>query len=62
MPPEFTWRRSRYSGASNAACVEVSDGHPAGLPVRDSKSPDGPVVFFPSPAWSAFIADLKNSR
>ncbi|MFB4194693.1 DUF397 domain-containing protein [Streptomyces carpaticus] len=40
----------------------MSDGHPAGLPVRDSKSPHGPVVFFPAAAWSAFIADLKNTR
>lgn len=62
MPPECTWRKSSYSGGQNGACVEVADGHPAGLPVRDSKSPHGPVVFFPAAAWSAFMADLKNSR
>ncbi len=62
MSPEGTWRKSSYSGGTEGNCIEVSDGHPAGLPVRDSKSPDGPVVFFPSSAWSAFIADLKNSR
>lgn len=62
MPLENVWRKSSFCGHQDGACVEVADGHPAGLPVRDSKSPDGPVVFFPSPAWSAFIADLKNSR
>ncbi|MFF3289328.1 DUF397 domain-containing protein [Streptomyces sp. NPDC003023] len=55
-----TWRKSTYSGGSGGNCLEVADGHPDIIPVRDSKSPDGPHLAFPSAAWSAFVADLKR--
>ncbi|MFG3661240.1 DUF397 domain-containing protein [Streptomyces sp. NPDC047706] len=28
------------------------------VPVRDSKTPDGPVLFIPRSAWAAFTASL----
>ena len=54
------WRASSYSGPEGGSCLEVLDGHPAGVPVRDSKDPDGPAVIVPSPAWSAFVAAVRS--
>ncbi|MGW8398279.1 DUF397 domain-containing protein [Streptomyces lydicus] len=53
------WRKSSYSGPDNDSCLEVLDGHPVGVPVRDSKDPHGPALVFSSPAWRAFIASVK---
>ncbi|MFD5316079.1 DUF397 domain-containing protein [Streptomyces sp. NPDC127098] len=38
------WRRSSYSNQDGGNCVEVADGFPGVLPIRDSKRPDGPVL------------------
>ncbi|MHA7957065.1 DUF397 domain-containing protein [Streptomyces sp. L500] len=32
------------------------------VPVRDSKSPDGPVLTLPAAAWSAFLTGVKRRR
>ncbi|WP_031508003.1 DUF397 domain-containing protein [Streptomyces megasporus] len=56
----LTWRKSSYSGASNGDCVEVADGFPGAVPVRDSKNPDGPALVFPEHAWSAFVEETKG--
>ncbi|QUI31842.1 DUF397 domain-containing protein [Streptomyces alfalfae] len=56
------WRKSSYSGSEGGSCVEVQDGHPTGVPVRDSKTPNGPALLFPSPDWSAFVTALKAGR
>ncbi|MPY46538.1 DUF397 domain-containing protein, partial [Streptomyces phyllanthi] len=32
------WRKSSYSNTDAGSCLEVLDNHPAGIPVRDSKS------------------------
>ncbi|MEW2222883.1 DUF397 domain-containing protein [Streptomyces sp. NPDC006990] len=55
-----TWRKSSYSGASNGNCVEVSDGHSAVVPVRDSKIVDGPALVFGRAAWSSFVTGLQQ--
>jgi hypothetical protein len=54
------WRKSSYSDANAGSCLEVLDGHPAGVPVRDSKNPYGPAVIVPASAWSAFVTALKH--
>ncbi|CAM5600140.1 hypothetical protein GCM10010329_50070 [Streptomyces spiroverticillatus] len=56
------WRKSSYSGASNGDCVEVADGFSGVVPVRDSKSPAGPVLVFPAAAWGPFVADVAARR
>ncbi|NLU68917.1 DUF397 domain-containing protein [Streptomyces sp. HNM0574] len=56
------WRKSSYSGGSNGDCVEVSDAHPAGVPVRDSKAPQGPAVVFGAAAWHEFVSYTKAGR
>ncbi|GAA3031179.1 hypothetical protein GCM10020229_48290 [Kitasatospora albolonga] len=47
------WRKSSHSNGGGA-CVEVVDGLPGIVPVRDSKDPDGPALVFEAPAWQAF--------
>lgn len=54
-----SWRKSSYSHNNEGACLEVSDGHPAAVPVRDSKDPRGPALIFPGEGWSSFVTALK---
>ncbi|WP_151898291.1 DUF397 domain-containing protein [Streptomyces sp. C8S0] len=49
------WRKSSYSGPEGGSCVEVLDGYPSGVPVRDSKNPHGPSVVINVDAWKAFV-------
>ncbi|MBW1598036.1 DUF397 domain-containing protein [Streptomyces sp. JJ38] len=55
------WRKSSYSDANGGSCVEVLDGYPGGIPVRDSKVPQGPAVVVSPAAWAPFVAGLKAS-
>ncbi|MEV8322739.1 DUF397 domain-containing protein [Kitasatospora sp. NPDC056731] len=32
---------------------------PAGIPVRDSKDPDGSVLVFPASAWTSFLSSVQ---
>ncbi|MFC9326930.1 Scr1 family TA system antitoxin-like transcriptional regulator [Kitasatospora sp. NPDC057015] len=57
-----SWRKASYSDNNGGACVEVADGFPGLVPVRDSKDPDGPALVFPAEAWSSFVADVKSGR
>ncbi|MFF0044763.1 DUF397 domain-containing protein [Streptomyces sp. NPDC005498] len=56
-----TWHKSSYSDASGGNCLEVADGHPGVVPVRDSKVPEGPALVFRTAAWSPFVANLKRT-
>ncbi|MER5442511.1 DUF397 domain-containing protein [Streptomyces sp. NPDC002790] len=50
------WRKSAYSGGDGGeSCLEVADGVPGVVPVRDSKVSDGAVVVIGAAAWSAFV-------
>ncbi|MFF5545903.1 DUF397 domain-containing protein [Streptomyces olivaceoviridis] len=53
------WVKSSYSNAGGGDCVEVARNIPNLIPVRDSKSPHGPVLLLPPTAWTPFIAALK---
>ncbi|WP_344567849.1 DUF397 domain-containing protein [Streptomyces axinellae] len=53
------WRKSSYSGGNNGECLEVSDGHAIGVPVRDSKDPHGPALVFGVAAWASFVNALR---
>lgn len=55
-----TWRKSSYSNGEGAECVEVADGLPGIVPVRDSKSPSGPAIAFPAGAWETFVTGIKG--
>ncbi|OEU86016.1 hypothetical protein DB35_10765 [Streptomyces abyssalis] len=52
------WRRSSYSNGQGGECVEVADGYPGVVPVRDSKAPEGPALVVAAGAWQAFIDSL----
>ncbi|MCP3816884.1 DUF397 domain-containing protein [Streptomyces sp. A3M-1-3] len=56
------WRKSSYSNTQGGECVEVADGFPGVMPVRDSKNPEGPALMFPTDAWGTFINKLKAGR
>ncbi|MEU6393100.1 DUF397 domain-containing protein [Streptomyces sp. NPDC046939] len=56
------WRKSSYSGSEGGSCLEVLDHHPTGVPVRDSKTPNGPAVLISTPHWATFITALKEGR
>ncbi|MEY2228015.1 MULTISPECIES: DUF397 domain-containing protein [Streptomyces] len=52
------WHKSSYSDGTGGDCLEVADGHPDLVPVRDSKQPEGPHVVFHARAWATFVAAL----
>lgn len=54
--PELEWRSSSLS--AGGACLEIALTR-ASILVRDSKSPDGPVLVFPPDSWHKFIANLR---
>ncbi|MET8827740.1 DUF397 domain-containing protein [Streptomyces sp. NPDC004610] len=41
-PTTCTWRKSSHSNGDGGQCLEVTDDLPAFVPVRDSKTPQGP--------------------
>ncbi|WP_433259872.1 DUF397 domain-containing protein [Actinosynnema sp. CS-041913] len=49
-----SWRKSSYSAGAQSSCVEVAPTR-AGVVVRDSKNPDGPVIDYPATHWRAFL-------
>jgi Domain of unknown function (DUF397) len=62
MRPTTTWRKSSYSNTNGGECVEVADGCPGVVPVRDSKDPEGPHLTFTATAWTTFITALKTGQ
>lgn len=53
------WRTSSHSGSSD--CVEVA-ALMAGMAVRDSKDPGGPVLRFTEAEWRAFVAGVRDGE
>ncbi|SDM63772.1 protein of unknown function [Streptomyces sp. cf386] len=55
------WRKSSYSEGGDNDCVEVADGYPGIVPVRDSKVPDdGQVLVLGATSWTSFLTGVKN--
>lgn len=55
------WRKSTYSGGDGGeSCVEVVDGVPGIVPVRDSKVMDGPVLVIGATTWTEFIGAVAE--
>ncbi|GHE00755.1 DUF397 domain-containing protein [Streptomyces alanosinicus] len=55
------WFKSSYS-SNGGNCIEVAANLVASrgvVPVRDSKNPSGPVLAFPTDAFSSFVAGVK---
>ncbi|MDH6705783.1 hypothetical protein P3T27_002505 [Kitasatospora sp. MAA19] len=55
------WRKSTYSGGGGE-CIEVADGFPDVVPVRDSKDPSGPALAFPTTSWQAFVTAARTGE
>lgn len=53
------WRKSSYSNQDGGDCLEVADGLPGAVPVRDSKDPDAGTLVVSAPAWRAFITAIR---
>ncbi|MFG2027602.1 DUF397 domain-containing protein [Streptomyces sp. NPDC048825] len=56
------WHKSSYSEGGANDCVEVADGYPGIVPVRDSKVPDGGVLLFGSISWESFLVCLGRGE
>jgi hypothetical protein len=59
-PSTAVWRKSSYSDGGDNNCVEVADGYPGVVPVRDSKTPTARPLVFSGPSWSRFVAEVKG--
>ncbi|MEU5810367.1 DUF397 domain-containing protein [Streptomyces sp. NPDC047718] len=55
------WRKSSHSNTDGGVCVEVADGLPGVVPVRDSKRSGGAVVVMTAGAWVAFVDGIKRT-
>ncbi|MEU5638300.1 DUF397 domain-containing protein [Streptomyces milbemycinicus] len=56
------WRKSSYSNTQGGSCVEVADGIPGIVPLRDSKNPDGPALIFEAAVWTSFVQAVKSGE
>ncbi|MEU7200239.1 DUF397 domain-containing protein [Streptomyces sp. NPDC045470] len=56
--PVRHWRKSSYS-TNGGNCVEIGEGLPGVVPVRDSKQADGPALRFTAPSFAAFLHAVK---
>lgn len=54
------WRKSSYSDGGQTNCVEIADGYPGIVPVRDSKTPTARPLVFSASSWSAFMEGIKG--
>jgi Domain of unknown function (DUF397) len=54
---DFLWRKAR-SSVNNGACVEVAV-LTEGVAVRDSKSPDGPILTCSREEWRTFLRHAR---
>ncbi|WP_424890561.1 DUF397 domain-containing protein [Streptomyces sp. XH2] len=55
------WAKSSYSGDGGDNCLEwAPSASPDTIPVRDSKTPGGPVLAISPAAWAAFVTAVRD--
>jgi hypothetical protein len=59
--PHFEFAKSSHS-SGNGECVEVARNQPHTIAVRDSKTPDGPILQLVPDTWSTFIRSLHHAH
>lgn len=60
---EAVWIRSGHSDPQGGRCVEWAPGRVPGdglVPVRDSKDVGREPLMFSTPAWAAFVGEVKR--
>ncbi|MFJ6655031.1 DUF397 domain-containing protein [Streptomyces sp. NPDC091377] len=58
----LNWSKSSYSG-NGGQCVEWAPAYASAtgfVPVRDSKTPSGPMLSLPADAFTAFVSGVKG--
>lgn len=58
--PEFTWRKSSFSG-EQVNCVEVSRDHQL-VGIRDTKNPDGGALLLAADTFDAFLRTTRETN
>ncbi|WP_051821267.1 DUF397 domain-containing protein [Streptomyces sp. SCSIO 75703] len=61
FPGAASWRKATYSNGEGGSCVEVADGVPGVVPVRDSKQDAGPVLVVGAMAWTEFVGAVGDA-
>jgi hypothetical protein len=56
----LAWQKATRS-ISNGACVEVAPANDM-IAVRDSKNPNGAILFYTMDEWSAFVDGVKKGE
>ncbi|MFG2650808.1 DUF397 domain-containing protein [Streptomyces sp. NPDC048436] len=56
------WRKSSHSNGTGGECLEVADGLPGVVPVRDSKVADRPALVIPANAWAPFVTAVAKGE
>lgn len=56
---QVTWKKSSLSAREDCVEVALVDSQVA---LRDSKSPDGPVLLFSHSEWRAFVGGVRNGE
>lgn len=51
----YTWHKSSYSDGGGGNCLEIAPC-PHTIHIRDSKTPDGPLLTVSPAAWADFLA------
>lgn len=57
----MVWRKSSYSGTGGGECVEVATAS-AAVAMRDSKAPEGTVLWFPTEEWAGFLTAAQGGE
>lgn len=57
------WRRSSYSNQDGGNCIEWAPEYVVHgvIPVRDSKTPGGPMLAVSAAAWVAFVEAVRTT-
>ncbi|MFX0576335.1 DUF397 domain-containing protein [Nocardia nepalensis] len=53
------WRKSSFSGPSGGNCVEVAEASDGLIAVRNSRDPEGGMLFYTRPEIDAFVRGAK---
>jgi Domain of unknown function (DUF397) len=62
LPPRFdesSWRKAS-SSLANGECVEIASSELGYVGIRDSKDPDGHVIFCNASSWYRFVSEIKD--